>query len=368
MRYEFFCYFIPSFIIFNIAILPFYKNVRIPKHSVYTVNNNAWLKYVKIAILIFCIFGAFGGDWFSYQKEIHRIVVNPRIVGYQHLEDLYIWIITHITKDNYLLFRFIIWSTSILCLSAGFQRLKTDTITTWSCFMVLSIAVSYAVGRGSLGFSLIIWGYSYFLLPDKKISSYIKGAILLTASLFCHKSMFLLAPLTLVSFIKFNLKRSVAIAVLLPFIIVIFRNYILLRLSTGEEMAGNPYFTLEQNKYGLGMNLWRYLYYFIIFGLIGLMYHSIIIKRRNLPIHIRRIFNFILLILLEYLTIYFALTAKNIGSDDIAWRIFAMLNIPLPIILSYMISNRASKIYYYIFNLALLMSNYFILYNAYTIY
>lgn len=369
MPIEFICYFIPSLIIFNISILPFYNNIIETKNGINTRRNNIWLSYIKLGLLLFCIFGAYGGDWFSYREEIDYLNSFSRMPEQRHLESIYIWIIEYITHNNYILFRVLIWTTSFYCLSNSFIRLNIDNISTWSCFAVLSVAVSYAIGRGAIGFSLILWGYSFLLRPGRnKILSYVKGSILLILSLFCHKSMFLLAPLTYLSFINFNIRRTIICAIIIIPIIGIVQHYILLRLAMGEEVTGSDYFTSEQNTYGIGMNIWRYSYYFIITSLFGYTYYRIIICKHHVPQYIHRFLNLTILLLIEYLILYFAFTYQKIGSDDLAWRVFALINIPLPIILSYFFSERVPKYILYIFNYALLISNYFIIYNAYTNY
>lgn len=369
MAPEFIYFFVPSLIIFNISILPFYNNITITKTGINIRNRNIWLLYIKLGLLLFCIFGAYGGDWFSYREEIDYLNSFSRMPEQRHLESIYIWIIEYITHNNYILFRILIWSTSFYCLSNAFIRLNIDTISTWSCFAVLSIAVSYAIGRGAIGFSLILWGYSFLLRPGiNKILSYTKGTILLILSLFCHKSMFLLAPLIYLSFINFNIKRTILCVIITIPIIGIVQHYILLRLAMGEEITGSDYFTSEQNTYGIGMNIWRYSYYFIIISLFAYAYYRIIICKQHVPQYVYRCLNLIILLFIEYLILFFAFTYQNIGSDDLAWRVFAMINIPLPIIISYFLSNIAPKYILYIFNYALLISNYFIIYNAYTNY
>lgn len=366
---EFVFYFVPTLILINLTLIPFYKNIRNRSGYIYLINNIRWLSFIKWSLLVFCVFGAFGGDWFHYRLEINHLMAYASIPEQNHLEDLYIWLIENITKRNYILYRLVIWTVSILCLSAGFKRLKIDTVTTWCCFIVLSVAVSYAVGRGCLGFSIIIWGYSYLLCPGyHKTFSYLKGGMLLFLSLFCHKSMFLLAPLTLISFINLNTKWIIIIGAIIPFIIGMFRNYILLKLATDDNIAGSAYFTDEKNVFGLGMNLWLYSYYFIIYSFIAYAFHRIIIKKEDIPIQIKRIFNLILLLLFEYIILYFAFTHQGLANDDLAWRVFAMINIPLPIVVSYFFSKGVPKYILYLFNFAFIMADYFIIYNAYTNY
>lgn len=369
MQPEFFIYFISTFILFNLAIIPFYKNVRYIGAGITITNNRKYLALVKWGILIFCVFGVFAGDWLHQKDEIAYICSFSTIPEQDHLEDLYVWIIWNITGNTYILYRFLIWGVAICCLSAGFKRLGMDTIATWCTFLVLSVAISYAVGRGCLGFSLIIWGYSYLLKPDKqKILSYTKGLVLLFLSLFCHKSMLLLAPMTLVSFVNLNLKRIIAVIIIIPLVIGIFQKYIIMKLISGDDVAGRAYFTDQQNVYGIGMLLWQYSYYFIIYSSIAFVFYRIKIKKQYVPTFIKRIFNLVLLMLIEYIVIYYAFTYQKLGNDDLAWRIFAMINIPLPIVISYFFSTKVPRYFLYIFNYAFLMANYFILYNAYTNY
>lgn len=361
---------IPSFVLFNLAQIPFYKNIRHLKDGFYLSSNNHTLKFIKFCTLFVCIFGAFAGDWIHYQNEIEELGSMSQIPEQRHLEPLYIWIIQNVSHSNYILFRIIIWSLSLLCLSLGFKRLNLDNFSTWSCFMVLTLPITYAVGRGALGFSLIVWGYSYLLKPGKnKIWGYIKGLILLTLSLYCHKSMFLLIPLIFLSFIKLNTKRIILILILIALTIGTFRNYILNQLFADPEMTGQEYFVENEDRVnGIGMSIWIYSYYIIIYSIMGYAFNKIIIKRQGIPLYLHRIFNFTLLILFEYIAIHFAFTYAGLGSWDLSWRIFSMLNIPVPLLFSYFLSRKSPKYMLYLFSYSFLMADYFILYNIYTNY
>lgn len=360
---------IPSILLFNLALIPFYRNVRYSGSNVYIVKNDTKLNFIKITALLFCVFGAYSGDWIHYQFEVIKLGSMTHIPEQRHFEAIYIWIIENISKSNYLLFRFVVWSVSLLCLNFGLKRLHMDNIITWSCYLVISMFVSYAIGRGALGFSLIVWGYSYLLNPGRyKIIGVIKGLILLTLSIFCHKSMFLLTPLTLLSFVKLNFKRIVLIAIFVFLAIGIFREYVMRQLMADYSMAGREYFEEGEGHTGIGMNLWIFSYYFIIYSIIAYSFFRIVIKRDKIPLFIKRIFNFTILIFFEYIAIYFAFTFVGLGNWDLSWRVYAMLNIPVPLLLSYFLSKRFPKWLLYLYNFAFLMADYFILYNVYTNY
>lgn len=369
MQFEFFCYFIPTLILYNYAIIFFYKNIRPRGNEVYVINNNRNILSIKIIVFLFCVFGAFGGDWFHYRDEINYLSQFTSMPEQGHLEELYLWVIKNITGRAYLLYRILIWGVALMCYSFALKRLRLDTITTWSLFIVLSVAVSYSVGRGCLGFSLIMLGYSFIIKPGhSKILSYIVGGILLFLSIFCHKSMILFAPVTLMSLVNLNIKRLIVIIIMIPLIIAMLQEFVIMQLATEESMAGKAYFIDEQNNYGLGMSIWQYSYFFIVYSFIGFVCYRIFIKKQQVPQIIRRFFNLTLLLLFEYVVMYFAFTHQRLANDDFAWRVFAFINIPLPIVLSYFFSNRVPRTIYAVFNYALLMADYFILYSAYTNY
>lgn len=369
MKFEFYIYFLPSFILFNIAILQFFTCVRTFSKTVKIGNSKSKADFMKFSLFFFCIFGAFAGDWFHYQEEIEELTKYTTIYEQRHLEDIYVWLIEYITGNNYILFRVIIWGISVWILSKGVKRLKLDNVTTWCLFLVISVAVSYAVGRGSLGFSLIVCGYSYLLKPGRnKFCSYFYGVLLLSMSVFCHKSMFLLAPLALLSFVEINIKRTILAFILTMLISVPIRVYVITLMVSGEDVVGSDYIRGEDNGgySGIGYNLWLYSYYFIIFFFIAYAYFKIVIKKIEVPVFVKRVFNFVLLIFFEYLTVYLAFRSVGIGNDALTFRIFTMINIPLPLVISYLISYKCSKRLFYLVCFSVLMANYFIAYNAYT--
>lgn len=360
---------IPSIILFNIAQIPFYKNIRFSGRNIYILKNNRRLSFIKITALIFCVFGAYSGDWIHYLFEINILGALPKIPEQRHFEPIYLWLIENVTHTNYILFRFIIWSLALLSLNFGLKRLHMDNIISWDCYLIICMVVSYAIGRGALGFSLIVWGYSYLLNPGRrKLVGFIKGIVLLTLSIFCHKSMFLLAPLTLLSFVKLNFKRIILICLLTFLMIGLFRDYVMRQLMADSSTAGREYFEEGEGYTGIGMNLWIFSYYIIIYSIIAYSFFRIVIKRDKIPLFIKRIFNFTILIFFEYIAIYFAFTFVGLGNWDLGWRIFTMLNIPIPLLLSYFLSKRFPKPMLYLYNFTFLMADYFILYNVYTNY
>lgn len=363
-------YVIPSLVLFNLAQIPFYKNVQYLKDGIYLSNNKRALKFIKFCILFVCIFGAFAGDWIHYQNEIEELGSMSQIPEQRHLEPLYIWIIQNITHSNYLFFRILVWSISLLCLDLGFKRLKLDNVTTWCCFMTLTLPISYSVGRGAFGFSLIVFGYSCLLNPGKqKLLGYVEGCILLALSIYCHKSMFLLIPLIFLSFIKLNIKRIIVILIAIALAIGSLRNYILNLLFADPSMAGQEYFVENEDRInGIGMNIWIYSYTFIIYAILAFAFIRLFIQHHHAPKYIRRILHFTILILFEYIAIHFAFTYVGLGSWDLSWRIFQMLNIPVPILFSYFLSRKCPKYMLYLYSYNYTMANYFIFYNIYTNY
>lgn len=298
---------IPSVIIINLClfqVLKYAKKVKVNDSTseikVYTSKNITI--FLKIGLLFFCIFGAYSGDWMHYLDEIqlmHRYTNSAD----NHLEPIYLWLINNITGSNYILFRIIIWTVSVWFLSNGIKRLDLDNVATWISFIALSAAISYSVGRGSLGFSLIVWGFSYIYRPYKNKSiSYLKGITLLSLSLFCHKSLILFTPLVLIAIIKITIPRLVLLSLLIPSITIVFRKLVIEMLLSEEGMDGKAYFSGEMDTYtGIGYNLWQYSYYFIIFSILVYSIYQIIILKKEVPQYIVKILNLVIILLIEYL-------------------------------------------------------------------
>lgn len=321
----------------------------------------------KWLVFLFCMFAGYAGDFHHYQLEFDSLTRFPD--SYTHMEAMYPWLISHLCYGEYMLFRLIIWGGAVWTYQKALKRMGLDSVFVWVCFAAISLTTAFAIGRGSLGFGLIMLGYSYLIVPgkNKKLST-ILGALCIIGALFTHKSIVLLIPPILLSFVKINFKRSVAIAVVMPLLIAAFRNYLIGYFEgTTVETAGQSYFVGTLESFGIGLSLWRYSCYLIVYLILGFFAYRIIVKHMPIDGIVRRIFFFTVILWFEYFLMYMAFTRVGEGDDAMSYRIFTLTYITLPILLGHaMKENYNNKLTYGTYLLAFFTSNYFLLYNMYT--
>lgn len=154
-------------------------------------------KTLIILFLFYLLFAFDGGDYFHYLYGIHT---DHQERG----EDIYREIAIFVSR-NYLLFRTIVWGGALAIFLLTVKRLEMDI---YKCaFLLFTVHISvFDYARASLAMSIYFLGISYLIKPviNKKIVSFIIGLSLAFLSLYFHRSMAIVIPLTLLLYLPLN--------------------------------------------------------------------------------------------------------------------------------------------------------------------
>lgn len=201
-----------------------------------------------IIIILFCLFSFWGTDWFHYLDVFNKHKSQSYL--YTHLEDVYIWIISHV--PNYITFRLVIWGISILLLNDSINRLGLNKDLAWLTFIVISL-IWFSYARVSLAMCLMFWGVSLLYEGGKHFSilRYLIGIASIVASYYFHKSAVYGIGVIALSMImmSFNRKAFIFSIIILPVLVYITRLYIvdfILIDFTGDESEFDSYMGTAQ--------------------------------------------------------------------------------------------------------------------------
>jgi hypothetical protein len=320
---------------------------------------------IWIGVIIFCIWGYYGGDYYHYWSEVETL--QP--YSDTHLESFYTWLIYFI-HNNYTLFRILVWGFAVLFLILAFKKLHVlNRLSVY--FFILFGLLYYAYPRVSLGISLFMWGYSFIVLPVStnnlfKCLSYLFGAILIFLSYFTHKSVIVLIVIAILTLFKLTRSRIILACILFPFIVYYINNHILVHyiFGTEEEAIGKGYLLQESTDRGIGKMiqiflLYTALYIFLIFLIFNL---SIKNKINQFSNHIKKIYALMWWIFYVSSILFFLI----IGSNAIYYRILYMIFIPMSIVATEYFKKYPIKRYmFFPILIAYLGANYWILYTFY---
>lgn len=322
-----------NILLFFMMIIPFLFDIKF-KEGLYRVKTTRTKeKYViyLTVITLFCIFDNTSGDYFHYKDYVCELArINYNNSG---LEDIYFYIIK-IVGGSYFLFRFIVWGGAVSFYFRIVNYLNMDRIVSIYIF-ILIVLLNFSYARVSLALSVFFYGY--ILLFDNK--KYIKywGVILMFCSMFLHKSIYILIPISMVSLLPFNRKMIFLSLCLFPFFVFLI-NYSLGDVFLLLEKGSAEFNYLNQEKQGLGIasQIETFLLYVpLLFFLVKLVYKITSNEKDYFPIFIRRLITLVFFILYVSLILF----SLEVGSDAIYYRIRNMCIIPISIIICYYLSN-----------------------------
>ena len=159
---------------------------------------------------IFCIFGVWSADYFTFNDDFHQGFPDFRDVLYPYL--------TYISFDLYPLFRFYIWGLSLLFFSLSCKRLKFNRNLS-ICVLIFFYLMSFSYPRAILGMASYFYGLTILKNPSKdRIRDICNVALLFFFSFLAHRSMVILIALTPLTYIKLSKKLLFAILVISPLI------------------------------------------------------------------------------------------------------------------------------------------------------
>lgn len=164
-------------------------------------------KSLVIFFLLYLLFAFDGGDYFHYLYGIHT---DNQERGEEIYRDIAIFV-----SRNYLLFRTIVWGGALTLFLLTVKRLELDIYK--SAFLLFAVHISvFDYARASLAMSIYFYGISFLIKPinNGKIISVLCGVSLAALSVYFHRSMAIIIPLTFMIYMPLN-KKTLIILLLL---------------------------------------------------------------------------------------------------------------------------------------------------------
>ena len=241
-------------------------------------NNRAFL--LAFLIVIFAVTSWYTGDFFGYQRLVE--LYYPGIENF-HLEKVYEYII-QFTKNNYLLFRIVIWGGATLCYVQTVKILKINLLMALF-IMFLLFTTTFCYARATLAMGVYFLGLSLLMegRNSHKVKYVIMGAAILISSYFFHKSLATLIIITTFYFIPLN--RKTIIPVILTIIIIgygidsLINSFQNVLIGIGDEQLvdkieqSREVFASRQSKsatfFGWVSIIWGYMPYYLSFYFIS---------------------------------------------------------------------------------------------------
>lgn len=168
-------------------------------------------------VFLFFVFSFWGGDWFHY----YYYITDETYAHYvEHLEDFYLILADRVNND-YLLWRCVIWGSSLLLIIITTWRLKLNTSRFLAFFTAVAL-MPLSVGRVTLSMAVAFLGYSYIIKPmaNLKLISYVVAGVLVICSPYFHKSGVMFIALVPLSFVKLKKKTILTLFLSIPLVII----------------------------------------------------------------------------------------------------------------------------------------------------
>lgn len=302
-------------------------------------------RIIVLLLFVFCLFSFWGADWFGYLN--YFLTIKTSGTEHVHMEEFYLWIAEEIS-DSYLVFRTIVWGTSLLALLCIIKitRIRFDL----ALFFFATIYLMYfSYARVTLAIVLMCLGYLLLYVEKKRIFNIILGIALLWASFYLHKS----AILGIVSIIaasvfgKMGKKSGKFVLVAFPimvFLMMLFFQDYFSEIQNQEEWTLSQYANssviyLEKKSQFSGIGtfiqqvvLERIPYYILAFA----CYREINHPSQAHPSAIKA---FMVLLLLNVVFASVFLFDFGVNTDTIYIRYLRFAQIPALIVLTYMYDN-----------------------------
>jgi hypothetical protein len=170
--------------------------------------------YTKLAIYmtIFSTFGFIGNDYSGYKYLYDAMLYTKENI---HVEPFYYWLVKVFPSD-YTLWRFIVWGAASTTYVLALKKLKLNPPFSSFIIIVVLLYSTFYYLRNSLGFSVLCLGIAY-LLSNRSKNKILIGIILITLSLYLHKSMIIYVVIFFLSLIiPFSKKYIVLSLILFP--------------------------------------------------------------------------------------------------------------------------------------------------------
>ena len=254
--------------------------LNIPYCKIINYNYKVFSNIIIWLLLLYSLTSFNGHDYYSYWTGLKSTYFKYKL----DLEPPYITI-GLLCKQNYLLFRLIIWGSALLGFILSSKSLKIKcNFSTYYLFACYIIIFSYA--RATLAMSMIFFGYIFFYnYKNKNLILSSLGLFVFFIGFYFHRSIIILMILTVIMpFIKFSKKNILFFVLILPLFFILIRylfNYFKLDSHFLEEETlrkMNAYSEKEsdnKNIYGLLQDFLNYLrFYAPIFFIIKSLYFN----------------------------------------------------------------------------------------------
>ena len=276
------------------------------------------------------------GDFWGYLK-----LYETQDSGYvQHMEDFYVWLIKLI-PNNYLLWRFVIWSAATIVTILTFKIFKIPSNLATVVFFTFALFGAFYYTRNCLGLSVLYFSIAFFSTiktKHKNKTRYVNIAIivlLLSLSWFLHKSMPIYIAIVLLSFfLKVNKKLIIVSLIAFPFLYLLTYNIAneILMMNiwiSGESDSGMSYLEIENtysiNWKGFVQEIFHYVP-FVYFYYCGVRY---IEQRKSMKVaNDWQFVSFKVFYFTSYLILYLSFLLLGYGSILVSKRIFTSAMTP----------------------------------------
>ena len=198
-----------------IYLIPFLLTWKIVLKGRFMSKENIIVAYS--CVFLFFVFSFWGGDWFHY----YYYITDETYAHYvEHLEDFYLILADRVNND-YLLWRCVIWGSSLLLIIITTWRLKLNTSRFLAFFTAVAL-MPLSVGRVTLSMAVAFLGYSYIIKPmaNLKLISYVVAGVLVICSPYFHKSGVMFIALVPLSFVKLKKKTILTLFLSIPLVII----------------------------------------------------------------------------------------------------------------------------------------------------
>lgn len=233
---------------------------------------------------------------------------NFEILGY---EEVYNWLAS-ITGNHYFLWRFFIWAPACLFIYWTAEKLF---LCNRNFLLSLALFAGFAAyTRGMLGHTMLVWGL--VLLIDKNNSpNRVIGILIIFASYFFHKSMYINIVFAIIALYPFGKKSLILSLVAFPFLVIAANRLVniissgVIDVSLGEGVGGVgdrtlSYVEAEKSEVNSNGVIGRIISYLPEYLALYYMTNRVIFKGWFQDIKQARIFTY--LYRLSYISIYIA--------------------------------------------------------------
>lgn len=279
--------------VYVLVVYPNYKR-GIADPYAFNISKSTKQYYIVLAGLVMVIFCQ-NGDFFHLMETVHDYNFIPG--AYNYGEEIYLKIGKLINK-NYFLFRTIVWggAFTIYCWTA--KRLQIPIY-----YAVILLCCSYIMlftyARATLAMAVYFFGVSFLCKPikNRKLISYIIGAIIIYTSWTFHNSAIVMIVITIILLIPLR-KWSIALILIgIPFIATIAKEYfyeIMIIAEDSESAVGERMAQYSQSERGsaISQTILRTFKYSSFYIPIIIFTITIFTKNniKKIPVHIIRLY------------------------------------------------------------------------------